>query len=187
VFYDGANEVQVKCRVENDFFSHFKVQDIQAALQYKPNAIGYYARPLQRLGRTLGVWLGYADESDEEGGYDCGTDSRKASLVAQALIDDWALARQIVASYGGVFHAFLQPVSYWGEARVDHLPVDAALREQYLVVYPLIRARMEQAGLGEDLERVLDGEAYAYIDFCHLSPGGNQLVASEIARRVGAP
>jgi hypothetical protein len=187
VFYDGVNEVLAKCRSESSFFSHFKVQEIQAALRYRPDEIGYYLQPLLFLGRYLARKSGLRDEPASQGNYDCSTDPRKADLIAEALIDDWRLARHLVTSYGGSFHAFLQPVSFEGEARVDHLRVDETLRDQFRVVYPLIRAKMKQAGLGEDITGALDGDEYVYVDFCHLAPNGNQRIAREIARRVGEP
>jgi len=186
VFYDGVNEVLAKCRSESNFFSHFKVQAIQAALQYRPDELGYYARPLLFLGRYLAENLGLSDEPGNEGHYDCSTDPRKADLIAEALIDDWDLARYLVTSYGGTFHAFLQPVSYQGGARVDRLPVENTIHDQFNAAYPVIRAKMKQAGLGEDITSVLDGDDYTYLDFCHLSPNGNQIVAREISRRVGS-
>ena len=164
VFYDGVNEVLAKCRSESGFFSHFKVPEFQAALQYQPNELGYYARPLLFLGRSLAVKLGFAEKPANDGNYDCSSDPRKADLIAEALIHDWELARYLVTSYRGTFHAFLQPVSFQGRARVDHIPVDSVLRDQFDAVYPRIRAKMKQAGLGEDITSVLDGDEYAYLD-----------------------
>jgi hypothetical protein len=42
----------------------------------------------------------------------------------------------------------------------------------------------EDAGF-HNLVRALDVDEYVYVDFCHLSPNGNRLIATQIAKLIG--
>jgi hypothetical protein len=83
--------------------------------------------------------------------------------------------------------AFLQPTAFTGHPKLDHLPrVDHSpegIRGNFEAVYPRMKAAMknEKADWAYDLSRVFDGsEGYAFIDFCHLSKNGNEVVAHHI-------
>ena len=66
-------------------------------------------------------------------------------------------------------------------------PLDGEQGQQYQAVYPLIRAKMKLRGIGIDLSGILDRDDYYYVDFCHLSPNGNRLVAEAIRKTVTTP
>ncbi len=79
---------------------------------------------------------------------------------------------------------------------LDHLDLDPDLRRQYEVVYPMVIEvlKREFPGLGDnfvDLRTALDRDEYFCIDWCHLSPNGNEMIAQRIgeavARRQGTP
>ena len=52
---------------------------------------------------------------------------------------------------------------------------------QYRAVYPLIQEKLRAAGTYHDFTSVLDVDEYLYLDFCHLAPKGNRIVAQKIA------
>ena len=56
------------------------------------------------------------------------------------------------------------------------------MRSQFKAVYPLIERRMAEDGGFLNLVHALDIDGYVYVDFCHLSPNGNRLIAAQIAR-----
>jgi hypothetical protein len=125
--------------------------------------------------------------------YDCDLDDEKAEQVARALLWDWLATKHLVESSGGRFLAILQPVAYFGAPAVGHLELDEELGRQYMTVYPKVR-RLVQSEFAPLLENfsdfgdVLDGEDPIYIDFCHVSPEGNEIVAArigEVLRRGG--
>jgi hypothetical protein len=96
-----------------------------------------------------------------------------------------------VESYGGTFMPILQPVIYLSDTNKDHLKLSEALKWQYDTLYPLIIDLMNRefpqlAGNFLDLRDALDRDEYFYIDWCHLSPNGNQLVAARISDGVNA-
>jgi len=183
VFYDGVNEVLHKCRRENDFWAYDRQGQIRQALAYKPQELGYYFRPVLAVAGAVASSIG-ADRS--ENFYDCDKDPRKTDLIAEQLISDWKIAAMIVHSYGGRFQAYLQPVAFFSRTRLQHLRLDAVLGNQYRVLYPVIRRKMTEQGIGRDLTDALDRDAYIYIDFCHVSPNGNALVAARIAQELAA-
>ncbi|MGE0004591.1 MAG: hypothetical protein AB7S92_03275 [Parvibaculaceae bacterium] len=185
VFYDGANEIAHKCRVENNFFSHSNESRIDDALEYKPTELGYYARPVISVARSLAADLAGVPKHAKF--YDCTSDARKADLVAEALVQDWLIARQVTELGGGRFTAFLQPIAYLSKSRLTELKLDEDLGEQFKAVYPLIRAKMIQRGIGVDLSTVLDRDEFYFIDFCHVSPNGNEAVARAMKEALSPP
>jgi hypothetical protein len=84
--------------------------------------------------------------------------------------------------YGTRFVGILQPVLYFSRTRSGHLP--AALRgnqrKQYEAVYPIVLELMRGTGFHSRVG-ALDVDDHVYVDFCHLSPNGNRLVARAIA------
>lgn len=182
VFYDGVNEVHHKCRRENDFWAHDQQEQIRHALSRKPWEFAYYIQPVLTLAQVV------AKAFRAKHGYDCEEQSVKTHLIAEQLLTDWKMAALIVGSNGGRFHAYLQPVSYLGRTRTEHLPSGTkfGLKEQFLAVYSLFQRKMAQYGMGTDLTAIFDRDEFIYIDHCHVSPNGNAIVAERIARDLGA-
>jgi hypothetical protein len=123
--------------------------------------------------------------------YDCAEDAAKAQAVARVLLSDWLVVKHLVEGYGGTFVAILQPEAYGSMTPLDHLDLDPALGRQYEAVYPRIVELIgsEFAELGDnflDLRTALDQDDYVYIDWCHLSPNGNQIIAQRIGDAVAA-
>jgi hypothetical protein len=100
--------------------------------------------------------------------------------VADALIQDWEMARKLTEAHGGRFIGILQPVAHFSATRKDHIRLADIQRKQFEAVYPLIRARMAGRPGLHDLTGVLDRDEHIYIDFCHVSPNGNRYVAQRI-------
>jgi len=179
VFYDGVNDVSHKCRRETDFWADERQGQVRQALAYKPPEIGYYVQPLLFLARQAAAVL---TSTQGERFYDCDTNPQKAELIAQQLISDWKIAAMLVQANGGRFYAYLQPVAYLSQTRLQHIRVGKTVGEQYRNLYPIIRRKMTQAGIGTDISTVLDKDEFFYVDFAHISPNGNALVAARIAQ-----
>jgi hypothetical protein len=93
------------------------------------------------------------------------------------------MARYIAEDDGARFFAFLQPVAFQSKTRLSQIEFkkrDAEVSKQFEAVYPLIRAKMKESGIGIDLSGILDHDDYIYIDTCHVSPNGNRLIAEGI-------
>ena len=187
VFYDGVNDVLNKCRIENKSLGTSREQQIRAAValdRLSPKMILMPALAL--VDRIKNAF----DRRLMNSGYACHDDLDRSDAIARSLVNDWSSADAVARRNGDRFIAILQPVSYLSRTRLDHLDL---LRDewkelawQYHAIYPAIR-RYAKASEFEfhDFSGVLDTEEYVYIDFCHLSPNGNQLVAQMLAPLIG--
>lgn len=179
VFYDGVNDVSQKCRHENDSWAYERQGQIRQALAYRPAEWGYYLQPILGVVRQA---AGAISGSQGQRFFNCDRDPRKAELIAEQLMTDWKMAAMLVNSYGGKFYGFLQPVAYFSKTPVEPLRLGRQLGEQFRTMYPIIRRKMTEHGIGIDMTNVLDRDEPIYIDFCHISPNGNALVAARMAQ-----
>ena len=87
---------------------------------------------------------------------------------------------EIQAQIAGFDLGEIEDVADQGEQRVARL-VDR------FGIGALIRAKLAERGAGWafDLSGAFDGDDYLYIDACHVSPGGNAIIAREIVARIG--
>jgi hypothetical protein len=194
VFYDGVNDVWNKCRSEMGPYSHSREVKIRTALRESGSGSGesfwLTVLPIRNFVEKALRVMGN-EKRAEASYYDCHKDAKKAEQVARVLLSDWLIVKHLVESYGGTFVPILQPVIYFSDTKTDHLKLSEALKWQYEVLYPLIvdmlhREFPELAGNFLDLRNALDRDEYFYIDWCHLSPNGNQLVAARISDGVNA-
>jgi lysophospholipase L1-like esterase len=180
VFYDGVNDILQKCRHNHNLFAHGQEGFIAGRARAKPGSLGYYLLPVLRL---LPDW---GEDDDPDRGSTCDGDPAKAKAVAESILNDWETARLVAEAHGIRFYAVLQPVSYFSQTRLDHLMQKLRSpdrRRQYETVYPLIRAELDARGFA-DFTAVLDRDEYIYIDFVHVSPNGNALIAQALAELV---
>ena len=200
VFYDGANDVWSKCQYQLRPYSHWREAEIRSTLRdaravraergaTNSEVALALVQPLrsfvEKVRRVSGT------EDAEASFYDCHKKPEKAAQIARVLLSDWLLVKNLVESYGGTFVAILQPVIYFSDTKTDHLKLSEALKWQYETVYPLIIRMMnrefpELADNFMDLRHVLDRDEYFYIDWCHVSPNGNQLIAARISQGIAA-
>jgi lysophospholipase L1-like esterase len=185
IFYDGANDVAIKCERGMTPESHGEEREIRSLLRGSdtPSSFAHYLKPVVRLGERINSQI---SKSLAVSKYDCDTDRGKAQAVAENLIRDWQFAKLLTESFGGRFVAFLQPVVYYSRSPQDHLKLPANLDRQYQAVYPLIREAIARGGQFQDLASVLDLDEPIFTDFNHVTPKGNQIVARKIAE-IAAP
>lgn len=183
VFYDGVNEVMNKCRHELTAESHALEQRFDQVLRRSGSAdsFAHYAAPILAVAQNIRREATRAVRGEE---HDCHRNPAKAEAIAQNLLHDWRFAKHLVEWHGGKFVGVLQPVSYFSRTRLDQVPPIANLEPQYRTVYPRMRELIAQSGEFADLTAVLDRDEYLYLDFCHLPPKGNRIVAQRIAELV---
>jgi lysophospholipase L1-like esterase len=194
VFYDGVNDVWNKCRRELGPYSHSREVTIRTALHEagSGNAESFVLTVLPIRNLVEKVTRVLTNEKRSEASfYDCHQDPKKAEQVARVLLSDWLIVKNLVESYGGTFVPILQPVIYFSDTKTDHLKLSEAMKWQYETLYPLIielidREFPELAANFMDLRDALDRDEYFYIDWCHLSPNGNKLVAERISQGIAA-
>jgi hypothetical protein len=187
VFYDGVNEVWVKCRSELSAKSHEREQQFRTILRrsFFADSFSHYFAPFFSVAHNLKREIDRADRGEH---YDCHHNLQKAQAIVDNMIKDWEFARKLVEWHGGKFIALLQPVVHFSRTPTDHLEIQAfieRLRPGYETVYPMLRERVAQMG-GDfhDLVAVVDGDERVYTDFCHLTPHGNARVAARIAEII---
>jgi lysophospholipase L1-like esterase len=183
VFYDGANEVLHKCRIELSPDSHERERQFEAVLKSSliADSFSHYAAPLLAFARNVKRELGRAVQAEE---HDCHSNPAKRQAIAENLIRDWQFARDLVERHGGKFVAVLQPVAPLSNTRRAHFTIYPLLGRGYREVYAVLREMIARGGEFHDLVPVLDRDEYIYIDFLHLSPNGNRYVAAKIAEIV---
>ena len=180
VFYDGVNDVAIKCERGLTPESHGEEKEIATLLRGSdsPSSFSYYFKPVVRIAQRISHQL---SKSLSVSPYDCDTDPKKAEAVAENLIRDWQFAKLLVESFGGKFIGILQPVSYFSKTRLDHLKLPVGLDRQYQTVYPLIQKKI--AGSGgpiHDLTSALDINEPIYLDYNHITPKANEIIARRI-------
>lgn len=185
VFYDGVNESAFLCPTEiNQLPAHrlvpmFRQKLYQSKKDYIKELMGkvFYENILKVVYRYT------YKPTPENTPYNCASNPAKAKEVAQIMMRNWEMANSLVAQHGGKFLAILQPAAYIGNPKLDHLKLDEQLRPEYEVVYQEIKkliAEKEHNWI-YDFSDSFDGDHYIYIDFCHVSPNGNEIMAKRIA------
>jgi hypothetical protein len=103
------------------------------------------------------------------------------------MMKNWEMAHEIVTNRGGKFIAVLQPAAYIGAPRTDHLKLDEELGKNFKEVYRQIQLKIAERKHPwiYDLSDSFDGDEYVFIDFCHVSPNGNEIIAREISNIIG--
>lgn len=118
--------------------------------------------------------------------YDCAGNPIKAEAIAEMMMKNWEMAHEIVTRRNGQFIAILQPAAFIGVPKTDHLQLDDELRRNFQEIYKLLKAKIAARNYPwiVDLSNKFDGNAYIFIDFCHVSPNGNEIIAEEISNVV---
>src|SRR5262249_16987836 len=143
----------------------------------------YMMKPFIAAANNLRAVLFKPEPREKRNYFDCDSDRAKAQAIADNLIKDWEVARELVEARGGKFIAILQPVCFFSKTRLDHLQrgkQDAKRRDQYAAVYPLLKAQIATQSGMYDFTDVLDKQEFIYIDFCHISPNGNRYVSERL-------
>jgi lysophospholipase L1-like esterase len=184
VFYDGVNDVINKCRQELTPESHALEQRFEQVLRRSgiADSFSYYFSPILTVVQNVKREGTRAVQGEE---HDCHRNPEKAEAIAKNLVRDWDFAKHLVEWHGGKFIGVLQPVAYFSRTRLDHVSLSRNWERQYRTVYPLIQKKLIEAGGYYDLTSALDIDDFLYLDFCHLGPKGNLLMAKKIAEIAG--
>lgn len=187
IFYDGVNNVSYNCQVKNSGLETTRASTLNKLIRDSSTKnIRYYLRPFLDIFSSLKLSLRV--DHDNKNYRNCDDNKEKANIVATNLINTWVIARQIVEKNGGVFVPILQPVIYIGDVKKDHLNYDLEpdLGRNFLSVYTLIKNKAKKIFGNKfiDLTDVFDDSSYYYIDYCHYSPNGNDIIADEITKEL---
>lgn len=188
IFYDGVNESAFLCPKEiNQLPAHrlvpmFREKLYQSKKEYMLEVLGklFYENIIKIIHRIK------YDPQTAKSPYDCSSNPNKAKEIASIMISNWEIAHDLVERNGGKFYAFLQPAALIGKPNIEHLKIDHQLKPEFEIVYSEIRKLMETKGYNWffDLTNSFDNNEYIYIDFCHVSANGNQIIAQKIAEKI---
>jgi hypothetical protein len=120
--------------------------------------------------------------------YDCISKPGKAEEIAEMLMKNWEMAHEIVTNRNGKFIAVLQPAAFIGNPKTDHLKLDEDLGRNFKEIYTRIQQKIKERNHDwiVDLTDSFDSNEYIFIDFCHVSPNGNEIIAQRISAVLNA-
>jgi hypothetical protein len=188
IFYDGVNDAAFLCpKVIGELPAHRLVPMYRENLYVSTLATVKALAAKVFIDNIMDVIqrLTYRP-TPENSPYDCASDPAKAEAIAEMMMKNWEMAQEIVTSRGGKFLAVLQPAAFVGRPRTDHLDLDEELGKNFRKVYSLLKEKIAERNHPwiVDLSDKFNSDAYIFIDFCHVSPNGNQIIAKEISQMV---
>ena len=188
IFYDGVNDAAFLCpKVIEELPAHRLVPMYREKLYVSGTTMLKEVLKKIFIEDILAVIQKLSVESTARGSlYDCATDPQKAEAIAEMMMKNWEMAHEIVTKRNGEFLAVLQPAAFIGNPRTDHLQLDEELRKNFELIYSLLQKKIAERNHPWiiDLSRAFDTNEYIFIDFCHVSPNGNEIIAQQISRAV---
>lgn len=191
VFYDGANDIYNKCRVENTFYSSSIEKKIKPLVEQKiyldwynletKNLFKNNLKVFQKLKNFLIEKLSHNKKIKY---FDCDTNRIKSKLIVENLINNWKIAKFLVESKDkqNIFIPILQPLSFFTKSKTEHIDdYSEEVKRQYEFMYDLVRKELKKNNFRYlDFTKKLDDSNYYFWDHAHLSPNGNEKIALSI-------
>lgn len=188
IFYDGVNDAAFLCPEEiRELPAHRLVPMYRDKLyvgksdEIKALLYRAFVEDIVGVVRTITY-----KPTPENSPYDCVSNPDKAEAIARMVMTNWELAHEIVTRRNGTFIAILQPAAYVGNPRTDHLELDEELGKNFREVYTRLHRIIQEKNHPWiiDLSNAFDGNEYIFIDFCHVSPNGNEIIAQQISGAI---
>jgi hypothetical protein len=196
VSYDGVNEA-VGLLKQNGFFSQYPEAEIRAKLKDKKEFNRmvtdltfkhYFIDPI------LTSVSRFKAQKIIEPLIEIDTNNAAIEGVAHALLNTWLLMHDLCKRNGAIFIPVLQPNTGVGNPKTDYLTFphyEQLLIKSYKPLYKKISDLVKNDPTYEslkhnflDLSNSLDQKDCFYIDWCHLSPIGNNIVAEKICNQL---
>jgi hypothetical protein len=188
IFYDGVNDAAFLCpKVITELPAHRLVPMYRDKLYVGRSAMIKEVMKKIFIEDILAVIQKHTYKpTPDNSPYDCTSDKEKAEGIAEMMMKNWELAHEIVTARNGTFIAVLQPAAYIGNPRTDHLQLDEELGKNFDEIYTRLSKKIAERRHPWiiDLSRAFDNQEYIFIDFCHVSPNGNAIIAREISNVV---
>lgn len=185
VFYDGVNDAAFLCPKEiKKLPAHRLVPMYREKLYVGKTAFVKEVAGKIFVENIFGVIRKATYKpTPENTPYDCISNPEKAEQIAEMMMKNWEMAQEIVTNRGGRFVAILQPAAFIGSPKTDHLSLDEDLGKNFQAIYVLLKKKIAERNHQwiVDLSDRFDKDEYIYIDFCHVSPNGNEIIAKEVS------
>ena len=189
VFYDGVNDAAFLCPSDiKELPAHRLVPLFRSKLYVKRSSFvkevlhKTFTENIVKLMSRFSTKAG-----DTKALYNCLSDPNKAEEIAEIMMKNWELAHEMVTARGGKFIAVLQPAAFVGHPKTDYLKLDEELGKNFSEVYKHIQQKIAERKndwIFDLSNKFDDNKEYIYIDFCHVSSNGNQIMAEEISKLV---
>jgi hypothetical protein len=188
IFYDGVNDAAFLCpKVITELPAHRLVPMYREKLYTGRSAIVKELAYKVFIEDILGLIRKVTYQpTPENSPYDCAKDPAKAETIAEMMMKNWEMAHEIATTRNDKFIAVLQPAAFIGKPRTDHLELDEELGKNFHEIYRLLKQKIKERNHPWiiDLSNAFDGDEYVFIDFCHVSPNGNEIIAREISNAL---
>jgi len=185
VFYDGANDASSFCRSNLEFNGNSRAEKIQRRVH-----------PTSEIGNTLlgalveianGKFVRKRLSKTREPVRRCEEDPDYAEKVAETLVNNWRIARNVAAVGGARFVAILQPMAAIGNPKVDHLSPDELTDGGVSRVYAAVRKMVAEdpdLDFVIDMSDAYDVDEYIFIDWVHVTENGHEIVSERLSSAV---
>jgi hypothetical protein len=192
ISYDGVNEA-VGLLTHNHTFSQYPEMEIRAKLKEEKQFSRlvtdltfkhYFIDPILSSVARLKTPKDVSPQMQID------TSEHRIKDVASSLLNTWLLMHDLCKRNNSIFIPVLQPNSAVGNPKTDYLTLpyyekllNSSYKKLYAKIIHLIDTDKKYAELKSnflDLSQVLDKDEPIYIDWCHLSPNGNIMVAKAI-------
>lgn len=189
VFYNGGAEIWAHCNlaVTESLNGHSEERWIRELIRRDNNGQIYknFVMPV------LGVLAHIGGQRVAQDEFVCDTSPARAEAVAGMMVKNWEIAKLLVESYGGKFYVFLQPNFALGAPKTDYLKLsksDQAQGRQFQAIHPIVLRLLAEKRIDYvyDLTKALDGNTPYLIDYVHLGPAGNKVIAEQMAKTIAA-
>jgi len=188
VFYDGFNDLWIHCNyaITTSLNSHQEEPTLRKLVSNASTQSALYANLVQPF---VNFFQSLAKKRVQADKLACSTDPKRAQAVADMMLANWTMARQLVTGYGGKFYGFLQPQLYSGSPRSDYVVLKKKQRgrgTEFKAVYPLLQRQISQikGQWAYDFSGAFDGNQPIYVDDVHVAPAGNRIIAEKIRNIV---
>ena len=189
IFYSGVNDINHGCRIENKSIpTHSREKVIENTLKTNLRKMS-----TTKFKEFLFEPFVYFKNTNNSENYDCHINDFKANKVADHLINNWYSAYLIAKANKSKFYAILQPnlftsgssYDYFNKKTKNILPI---LKKQNDSIYPLIVKKIKESckDRPEFCNSFLDGrkwissDSQVFIDNCHITKEGNEIVVNNI-------
>jgi hypothetical protein len=181
IFYDGVNDVG-KCLKDLNYFSTTQENIIKSKLNKS-----YFENTLIAPSKILKEVSNFFQEKFKKTShsFDCDTDVSKAEKIAKIFVNNWINVKLIADKNNIKFIPVLQPTIFTSTSNKDYLflnsELSSQLKIQYEILYKLIKNELDNKNFKYlNLENSLNKKENYFIDYCHLFPNGNMIIAKDI-------
>lgn len=186
ITYDGVND-ELICGKRP--YSHSREEQIISSMKNQDNSDHGTMNFQNALLNPIKVFFRryiYSPELMAENKFENEDDYIQANRTnATVLLESWLAMKEIADQNNAHFIAILQPNAFVGNPQTDHLKLnwaDSTKFKYYNDVFALLETpkfeKLKNCVL--DYTNKFDISDYIYIDYCHVSPKGNYIIANSI-------